>query len=76
MFAFVNANFIELLGDRQFVGKTVREAQPELEGQGIYELLDRVYPRDAQRDDRKETRQPQGEALPVHDAAHDASCSY
>ncbi len=43
VFDFVNAEFLALLGDRQFLGKTVREAQPELEGQGIYELLDTVY---------------------------------
>ncbi len=41
----------------------------ELDGKSALELYN---PRDAQRDDRKETRQPQGEALPVHDAAHDA----
>ena len=43
VFDFVNAEFLALLGNRQFIGKTVREAQPELEGQGIYELLDAVY---------------------------------
>lgn len=42
-FEFVNTRFLELLGERHFLGKTVREAQPELVGQGIYELLDRVY---------------------------------
>ncbi len=43
VFDFVNEEFLALLGHRQFLGKTVREAQPELEGQGIYELLDSVY---------------------------------
>ena len=43
VFDFVNEEFLALLGDRQFLGKTVREAQPELEGQGVYELLDKVY---------------------------------
>ncbi len=43
VFDFVNAEFLALLGDRPFLGKTVREAQPELEEQGIYELLDKVY---------------------------------
>jgi PAS domain S-box-containing protein len=33
----------ELLGDVDFTGKTVREAMPELEGQGILEILDEVY---------------------------------
>ena len=32
-----------LLKRRELVGKTVREAYPELEGQGYFELLDRVY---------------------------------
>ncbi|GAC1432348.1 MAG: hypothetical protein PVS3B3_26850 [Ktedonobacteraceae bacterium] len=43
VFDFVNAEFLALLGDRQFLGKPVREAQPELAGKGIYELLDMVY---------------------------------
>lgn len=30
-------------GKRDFLGKTVREALPELKGQGFYELLDNVY---------------------------------
>ncbi|RWK44731.1 MAG: PAS domain-containing sensor histidine kinase, partial [Mesorhizobium sp.] len=32
-----------LIGQRQVIGKSVREALPELEGQGFYELLDQVY---------------------------------
>jgi PAS domain S-box-containing protein len=31
------------VGRRPLLGKTVREAFPELEGQGFFELLDRVY---------------------------------
>lgn len=42
-FDIANARYLELIGGRDVVGKTVREAMPELEGQGIYELLDRVY---------------------------------
>lgn len=42
-FEFVNAASIALLGERGFLGKTVREVQPELPGPGMYELLDRVY---------------------------------
>ena len=30
-------------GNRNLIGKPIREALPELEGQGIYELLDEVY---------------------------------
>jgi signal transduction histidine kinase/ActR/RegA family two-component response regulator len=33
----------ELFGDRDFTGMTLMEALPELEGQGIYELLEEVY---------------------------------
>jgi signal transduction histidine kinase/ActR/RegA family two-component response regulator len=43
IFEFVNDSYVRLLGDRNFVGKTVREAVPEVEGQGFFELLDRVY---------------------------------
>lgn len=43
IFEFANASYKRLVGDRDFVGKTVREAIPELEGQGFFELLDRVY---------------------------------
>jgi PAS domain S-box-containing protein len=32
-----------LLKRRELLGKTIREAYPELEGQGYFELLDRVY---------------------------------
>src|SRR5581483_1913499 len=45
-FTFVNLDYLKLTGRRgaeDFVGKTVREALPELAGQGIFELLDEVY---------------------------------
>ncbi|MFC4172690.1 PAS domain-containing protein [Microvirga sp. GCM10011540] len=42
-FEFVNQAFRRLFGDRDFVGRNVREVFPELEGQGFYERLDRVY---------------------------------
>ena len=38
-----NERYEELIGYRKVIGKTVREALPELEGQGIYELLERVF---------------------------------
>jgi PAS domain S-box-containing protein len=31
------------VGHRDFIGKPVREAMPEIEGQGFFELLDNVY---------------------------------
>jgi PAS domain S-box-containing protein len=42
-FAFVNAAYQQLIGHRDVIGKPIREALPELEGQGFFELLDGVY---------------------------------
>jgi PAS domain S-box-containing protein len=42
-FEFVNQAYRRLFGDRDFVGRTVRDVFPELEGQGFYEWLDQVY---------------------------------
>jgi signal transduction histidine kinase len=43
VFELANPLYIELIGGRQVLGMPVREALPELEGQGIFELLDGVY---------------------------------
>ncbi|RYE85494.1 MAG: PAS domain S-box protein, partial [Myxococcales bacterium] len=43
VFEISNAAYQQLVGHRDILGKTVREALPELVGQGFYELLDRVY---------------------------------
>lgn len=43
VFDFANAAYRRLFGERQFVGRTVREVFPELGGQGFYETLDSVY---------------------------------
>jgi signal transduction histidine kinase/DNA-binding response OmpR family regulator len=43
VFESANPAYLELVGNRPVVGKPMREALPELEGQGLYELLDRVY---------------------------------
>jgi signal transduction histidine kinase/DNA-binding response OmpR family regulator len=43
VFEFANERYLELVGNRPMVGKSIREALPELAGQGIYELLDGVY---------------------------------
>lgn len=40
---FANDAYFSLVGDRDVVGKSIREAVPELEGQGIFELLDKAY---------------------------------
>jgi signal transduction histidine kinase len=42
-YEITNELYEELIAFRKVVGLTVREALPELEGQGIYELLDSVY---------------------------------
>ena len=38
-----NKMYLKLIGNRDVLGKSIREALPELEGQGIFELLDTVY---------------------------------
>jgi len=38
-----NEAFMRAIGDRPVIGLTMREAFPELEGQGIYERVERVY---------------------------------
>jgi PAS domain S-box-containing protein len=38
-----NDAYRQLVGDRELMGKSVREALPEIEGQGFFELLDNVY---------------------------------
>src|SRR5919199_3659693 len=38
-----NPLYIQIVGKRDLLGKPVREAFPELEGQGFFELLDQVY---------------------------------
>lgn len=42
-FEFVNQAFKTLVGQRDYIGVSVREAIPELAGQGFFELLDQVY---------------------------------
>jgi PAS domain S-box-containing protein len=43
VYGYVNEAYVAIAGQRDFIGRSVREALPELEGQGFYELLDRVY---------------------------------
>jgi two-component sensor histidine kinase len=43
VYALVNDAYQRLVGDRDLVGEPVREALPELAGQGFFELLDEVY---------------------------------
>ena len=43
VFELTNTAYQRLIGNRQVIGKSVRDALPELEGQGFFELLDQVY---------------------------------
>jgi PAS domain S-box-containing protein len=44
VFELVNNAYLQLVGHRRdIIGKSAREALPEVEGQGFFELLDRVY---------------------------------
>lgn len=42
VFELANAHYKQLVGGREMTGKALREALPELEGQGFFELLDGV----------------------------------
>ncbi|MFN3651730.1 MAG: PAS domain S-box protein [Armatimonadota bacterium] len=42
VFEIANPAYLQLVGHREILGKPVREALPEVEGQGYFELLDRV----------------------------------
>ncbi|MEQ8738118.1 MAG: PAS domain-containing protein, partial [Hoeflea sp.] len=43
VFTFANDAYMRLVGERQLIGKPVREAMPEVSEQGIMDLLDEVY---------------------------------
>ncbi|WP_289851939.1 response regulator [Rhizobium sp. SSA_523] len=43
VFEIANAAYFRLIGRSDIIGRTVREALPEIDGQGFYELLDQVY---------------------------------
>lgn len=43
VFELTNAAYQRLIGQRPVIGKSVREALPELAGQGFFEQLDQVY---------------------------------
>lgn len=43
VFELANHAYFQVVGHRDIIGKPVREALPEIEGQGFYELLDEVY---------------------------------
>jgi PAS domain S-box-containing protein len=43
VFEFANAAYVRLVGGREVIGRSVREALPEVEAQGFPTLLDQVY---------------------------------
>lgn len=43
VFDIANTSYYQLVGHREIIGRPVREALPELEHQGYFDLLDRVY---------------------------------
>ncbi len=43
VFEFANKAYVAMAGDRRLVGLPAREALPELEGQMVFDLLDRVF---------------------------------
>ncbi|MEO9257409.1 MAG: chemotaxis protein CheB, partial [Crocinitomicaceae bacterium] len=43
VYEFANPAFMEFIGKDNLIGKTTREAQPDIAGQGFIELLDNVY---------------------------------
>ncbi len=43
VFELANSLYMQLVGYRPLIGKTLREALPELDGQSAYESLDEVY---------------------------------
>lgn len=43
VFRTVNAAYMQVVGERDLIGRPAREALPEIEGQGFFEMLDEVY---------------------------------
>ncbi len=43
VFTFANDSYLRVIGGRNVLGMKVRDALPEIEGQGFFELLDGVY---------------------------------
>ncbi|MEP6901514.1 MAG: ATP-binding protein, partial [Actinomycetota bacterium] len=43
VFELTNPSYQQLIGHRDVIGKTAREALPDISGQGYFELLDNVY---------------------------------
>jgi PAS domain S-box-containing protein len=46
VFELANPLYMQITGNRPILGKPIRKALPELNGQGIFEILDNVYKND------------------------------
>jgi PAS domain S-box-containing protein len=70
VFEFANASYMSMVGKRELIGRPIREALPEVAGQGIYEALDEAYrsgmPIEAKDMPLSLRRGGQGEAESVH----------
>lgn len=43
VFEYVNEAYVKIAERSDFIGRTIRDVFPDLEGQGFYELLDKVF---------------------------------
>ncbi|MFC5510635.1 PAS domain-containing protein [Massilia jejuensis] len=43
VYEMVNERYLQLVGKRDLIGQPIRQALPEIDGQGFFELLDQVY---------------------------------
>jgi PAS domain S-box-containing protein len=43
VFELTNPAYLQLIGHRDVIGKPIRDALPEIEGQGFFEILDNVF---------------------------------
>ena len=43
VYELTNSSYLKLVGHRDLIGRPVREALPEVQGQGLFRLLDQVY---------------------------------
>ena len=43
VYELVNERYLQLIGNRDLAGQPIRQALPEIDGQGFFELLDGVY---------------------------------
>ncbi|MBI5511051.1 MAG: GAF domain-containing protein [Deltaproteobacteria bacterium] len=70
VFEMCNEKYLEVVGRRDIIGLPIRQALPELEGQGFFELLDDVFatgvPYVAKETTARLRRTPEGQLQDVH----------